>query len=296
MAERRVSSVDSRVPADAERAGKGQQTWKHKGIGNALRGYLKRRGLEVFRCDPDYGLLPATLAGEKRNRFYDLMKRYSFRLFLREVIKRQDGFGKEEVVKYSSLRTVNEYMNFLSLCSLLTKVGNNDYALTIRPVFSFGITLEWFVAEIFKREFDCEALYEVRFREAPAGGDYDVIALWENKVIYMETKSSPPKGIEKKEIKAFFNRVDDLMPHLAIFLNDTELRMKDKIVPLFEEELERRFGAEAKVKFPVSRMMRELFHINHTVFIINSKKTLRFNILACIQDSLSLEKRLSGPW
>jgi len=116
MAERRVSAGDSRVLADAERAGKSQQPRKHKGIGNALRGYLKRRSLKVFKCDPDYGLLPATLAGEKRNRFYDLMKRYSFRLFLREVIKRQDGFGKEDVVDREKEAREAEYRKLKRKC------------------------------------------------------------------------------------------------------------------------------------------------------------------------------------
>lgn len=264
-------------------------------IDNDLTGFFKRRGLKIFRSNPDHGLLPAPLSEEKKSRFYDLMKRYSFRLFLREVIKRQDGFEREDLTKYSSLSTVKSYMNCLAQCALITKKADNRYVLTTRPIFSFGITLEWFIAELFRREFDCEALYGVRFREAPAGGDYDVIALWENKLIYMETKSSPPKGIEKEEIKAFLNRVDDLMPHLAIFLNDTELRMKDKIVPLFEEELERRYGTEGRERFPVARMRRELFHINHTVFVINSKKSIQLNILACIRDHFNLEKRMSGP-
>ena len=262
----------------------------------ALEASLKRRGLKVFMADPEHGLLPAALSPEKKSQFYDLMKKYSFRLVLRDIIQRPKGFSLTELTKYSGPSVVQEYLNFLCACSLVRHIGDSFYALNVQPIYSFGLTLEWFVFELFKREFKCEAIYGARFREAPAGGDYDVIALWEGKLIYTEIKSSPPKGIEPGEVRAFFNRIDDLMPHLAIFFNDTELRMKDKIVPLFEEELERRYGCGAKSRFPVSRMIRELFHINHTVFIINSKKSIPLNILACIRAYLNLEKRLSGPW
>ena len=90
----------------------------------------------------------------------------------------------------------------------------------------------------------------------------------------MEIKSSPPKQIYDKEITAFLNRVDDLMPEVSIFFVDTELRMKDKIVPMFEAELKRRYKKMAGVE----RITKELFHINKKIFIINSKESISANI------------------
>ena len=68
-----------------------------------------------------------------------------------------------------------------------------------------------------------------------AGGDYDVLSWVERNLLYLEVKSSPPKHIEGIEIGAFLDRIEALMPNFAILLVDTELRMKDKLVPLFEE-------------------------------------------------------------
>ena len=53
---------------------------------------------------------------------------------------------------------------------------------------------------------------------------------WNQRLVYMEVKSSPPKGIELSEVSTFFSRIDDLMPEIAVLYNDTQLRMKDKLV------------------------------------------------------------------
>jgi len=55
---------------------------------------------------------------------------------------------------------------------------------------------------------------------------------------------------------------------------DTELRMKDKIVPMFEAELQRHY----KKSVSVERIVKELFHINKKIFIINSKDSITANI------------------
>jgi len=59
--------------------------------------------------------------------------------------------------------------------------------------------------------------------------------------------------VELGEVKTFFLRIDDLLPDVAILFNDTQLRMKDKLVVMFEEELERRYGEESKDLHPVER-------------------------------------------
>ena len=82
----------------------------------------------------------------------------------------------------------------------------------------------------------------------------------------MEVKSSPPKHIEQAEVKAFLNR------------------MKDKIVPFFEEELLSRHGKVAVKRYPVVRKKDELFQINHQVFIVNSKRDVIANFRDCFRD------------
>jgi len=63
------------------------------------------------------------------------------------------------------------------------------------------------------------------------GGDYDVLGKFDGLILYSEVKSSPPKQICAGEVSAFLDRVSDLLPEIAVFFMDTELRMKDKIVP-----------------------------------------------------------------
>jgi len=117
-------------------------------------------------------------------------------------------------------------------------------------------------------------LWGVKFRRPKVGGDYDVIAKFEGSLFYVEVKSSPPKQIYDSEIAAFLDRVADLAPAIAVFLMDTELRMKDKLVPMFEEELARRFPDPP----PVLRVERELFQISDRIFIVNAKESILGNL------------------
>jgi hypothetical protein len=68
--------------------------------------------------------------------------------------------------------------------------------------------------------------------------------------------------------------VNDLSPEISIFFVDTELRMKDKIVLMFEEELKERYPEPPKV----TRMEKELFQILDKIFIINAKDSIAANI------------------
>jgi hypothetical protein len=62
--------------------------------------------------------------------------------------------------------------------------------------------------------------------------------------------------------------------------------MKDKLVVMFEEALSRRYGEESKKLFPVERLIGELFHIQHRIFIVNSKKDVVENFGICLRDYL----------
>ena len=168
--------------------------------------------------------------------------------------------------------------------------GRGWYRTGNSPLYSFGPTLEWFIAQMFQREFASSAVYGVSVKKTKSGGDYDVIASWNGRLVYVEVKSSPPKGVELNEISTFFSRTEDLLPEVAILFNDTQLRMKDKLVVMFEEELEKRYGREAKTLYPVERLIEELFHVQNRIFIINSKK----DVLENFQISLMHYLRYGG--
>ncbi len=232
---------------------------------------LKRRGFKVYKKEPaDDLLIPSKkyLAG-----YYRMLHKYSFRLFLRDVIKRQEFFTLEDVTRYATPAVTREYLDYL-LSFRMIKKKPKGYALARGPITSFGATLEWFIAEILKREFGAEAVWGVKFKRPKVGGDYDVIAGFDGSLIYLEVKSSPPKQIYESEIAAFLDRVEDLAPSVSVFLMDTELRMKDKLVPMFEKELQKRYIEPPEVL----RMERELFRIRDRLFIVNAKESLIQNI------------------
>lgn len=236
----------------------------------ALNVVLKRREFLIYKKEPgDDLLIPA---GKFLEDYYKTLHRYSFRLFLRDVIKQQNFFTCEKVTRFATAGVTEEYIQYLEQIGLIKK-HKEGFALT-RHIKSFGETLEWFVAEVFKREFGAEAIWGVKFKRPNVGGDYDVLArIYGSVLLYAEVKSSPPKQIYDNEISAFLDRVSDLAPEVSVFFMDTELRMKDKIVPMFEEALRKRH-----MRAEVARIEKELFQIRNKIFIINSKDSIVRNL------------------
>ncbi len=237
----------------------------------ALAMLLRHRGFSIYKKEPlDDVLVPAD---NLLDHYYQMLHKYSFRLFLRDVLKHQEFFTVNQVARYATPDIVQRYLDYLVSAGLVKK-QRQGYALARPPIRSFGPTLEWYLAEVFKREFGSEAFWGVKFRGRRVGGDYDVIACIEKSLFYGEVKASPPKHIFDAEIAAFIDRVLDLSPDAAIFLMDTELRMKDKIVPLFEHEMQNRFSSPP----PIERLEHELFHIRNRIFILNAKRSIVRNI------------------
>jgi hypothetical protein len=253
---------------------------------------LRTRGIKVFRKNPtDRLFFPSDFSPSDKNRFYEMMKKYSFRLVLRDMVKYQDAFRIRDLTHYCSYKVAQGYCNLLFAMGAIIENGKGKFRTRISPVYSFGPTLEWFIAEMFRREFASPAIYGVSVKNTPSGGDYDVIASWNQRLVYVEVKSSPPKGIEQSEISTFFSRMDDILPDVALLFNDTQLRMKDKLVVMFEEELERRYGRESKTLYPVERLIEELFHVQHRIFVVNSKKDVVENFQISLKHYLHHEAK-----
>ncbi len=254
---------------------------------SAVERLLHMRGIKIFRRDPtDQLFFPSGLTPFYKTRFYEMMKRYSFRLVIRDIVKNQARFRTQDLTHYCSQKVAQGYCDLLFEMGAILQNGKGRYRTRISPLYSFGPTLEWFVAEIFKREFSSPAVYGVSLQKTPSGGDYDVIVSWNRRLVYVEVKSSPPKGVELSEISNFFSRIEDLQPDVAFLFNDTQLRMKDKLVVMFEEELERRYGKESKGLYPVERLVNELFHVRNRIFIVNSTKDVIENFQTCLQHYL----------
>jgi len=244
-------------------------------------GAIIRRGLRCYPREEDRGvLLPS--AKRFREDFYSHLKKYSFRLFLRDVIKNKDSFSLADLLRYCSERSAEEYLRVLVRVGIVLPMRQSRFMLKDTRISSFGETLEWFVCQILEKEFYLPSLWGFRVKENRGGGDFDVVALMEGSLVYVETKSSPPKHIEQRDIQAFFDRLEVLAPDLAIYLEDTQLRMKDKIAIMFEKELRRRFGSSWREGHPLNRLRRETFGIEDRLFITNSDPDLIANLGFCL--------------
>ncbi len=233
---------------------------------------LKRRGFEIFSKNPEEDMI--FQSPRQRERIYEYMKRYAFRIFLRDVIRLQDGFSAEDVSRYASFDMTKKYISVLLDADVLEKINENRYRLIPR-IRSFGNTLVWFITEVLKREFCMESLWGVKFRGRSVGGDYDILSNLTPGICFIEVKSSPPRQIDESEVRAFIERAVDLCPEISMFFLDTHLRMKDKIVALFEDVMIDMYSYRPAIV----RLYREVFHVEDTnIYILNAKPSIKTNL------------------
>jgi hypothetical protein len=236
-----------------------------------VRDALRRRGLRWDgERDPTPPLVPR--AGRARERHYALLHHYSYRLFLRDVLKHPDALAPATLARYVSRDVAARYLRFLTAAGLVSRARLRD-----PRIVSFGGTLEWYVAEVLARELGCDVAHGLRIARAAHGGDYDVVACAEGAVIYAETKSAPPRQIVQGEVGAFLDRVDTLRPDVALFVVDTTLRMQDKLVPMFAAEVETR-----GLGWQPSRLARETWRVGPEVYLVNADPDLVRNVALCL--------------
>jgi len=236
-----------------------------------VRAALRRRGL-AWNGERDPTPLLVPRARRWRERHYELLHHYSYRLFLRDVLKHPDALSPATLGRYVSAAVAARYLRFLASAGLLARGRLRD-----RRTVSFGGTLEWYVAELLAREYGCATAHGVRIAHAAHGGDYDVVACAEGALIYVETKSAPPRQIVQGEVSAFLDRIETLRPDIALFVADTTLRMRDKLVPLFAAETARR-----ALPWTADRLAHETWRVGPEVYLVNADPDLGRNLGLCL--------------
>lgn len=240
-----------------------------------VRAALRRRGLLWDgQRDASPLLVPR---GRARERHVELLGHYAYRLFLRDLLKHRGDLRLEHLTHYTGPDVAAGYLRFVVRAGLVRSVRRNTYRLCAAGVTSFGQTLEWYVAELLKREFGCAATHGIRIPGAKHGGDYDVIACAEGALLYGEVKSAPPRQIVESEIRAFLCRIDTVRPDMAFFLADTQLRMRDKLVPLCADEIARR-----RLPWQPTRLEREIWRVGPEVYLLNAAPDLTRNLRVCL--------------
>lgn len=242
---------------------------------------LARRGFRSRATRPD---LPFSgdLSGEDAARLAELLGHYAFRLFLRGAIQKPEGFAADEATAYVKGGLARTFADALVGLGMALPLAHGRYQLA-RRVTSFGPTLEWYVARELARRLCFDVAAAVKLHAHGVGGDLDVVAAAEGKLVYLEVKSSPPKHLSDAEVGAFFDRLSLLRPDITLFVMDTALRLSDKVVPMLIAELKRRLG---DASLTPRRIVRELWALTPHLYVVNSKPDLMANIGRAIAEGL----------
>jgi len=238
---------------------------------------LRRRGLDPRPSAPDLPFhAEPGLAELMRGR----LAHYAFRLFLRGAIQRPAGFTPAQATRYLPAAKARAMAEDCVALGLAERLPRGRYRL-VRRARSFGGTLEWWLARELELRLGLEVETGVRSGAAGVGGDLDVVAAGEGKLLYLEAKSSPPKHVTPAEIAAFLGRVRAVSPDVALFVVDTALRLSDKILPMFADALERA-GTEAAPR----RIFRETWALTPHLYAVNAREDLVDNVCRAIAEGL----------
>jgi hypothetical protein len=115
----------------------------------------------------------------------------------------------------------------------------------------------------------------VKFHAGGVGGDLDIVAAAEGKLVYLEVKSSPPKHLSEGEVRAFFERMELVAPDLTLFVMDTALRLGDKVVPMLHAGARQARGAAVPAP---RRIARDLWALDRRLYVANSRPDLLANV------------------
>ncbi len=203
---------------------------------------------------------------------------YAFRLFLRGLILAQAPLLPQKATAYLEPSQAEVYAGQLVELGLAVRDSEGRLRL-IHPANSFGGTLEWYVARELRIRLGFDVALGIQFQAPGVGGDLDVVAAAEGKLLYVELKSSPPKHLAQNEVEAFIQRVRRLRPDLALFVMDTSLRLGDKVLPMFRIAL----GPGA----PEPRcLIREVWALTPHLYVTNARQDLMLNIAAAVAEGL----------
>jgi hypothetical protein len=241
---------------------------------------LVRRGLDPRPSRPDLPFDPG-LPEEALDAIAARLDHYAFRLFLRGAILAPAGFRPAEATRYLAAAKARALAEECVALGLAERRPGGRYRLLTRAR-SFGGTLEWWLARRLAARLGLEVATGVRSGASGVGGDLDVVAAAEGKLLYLELKSGPPKHLTDAEVGAFLRRLRALRPDLALFVVDTALRLSDKVLPMFARALA---GAGADPAAP-RRIVRETWALGPHLYLVSAKEDLLENACRAVAEGL----------
>lgn len=239
---------------------------------------LARRGF-VPRPAPLDLPFPPDLPEPQARALAGWLDHYAFRLFLRGALLHGGPFFPGQVARYVPPARAAVYGQALVDLGLAAREPDGRLRL-LHPAHNFGGTLEWYVARELRLRLGFDVATGMNFHAPGVGGDLDVVASAEGKLLYLELKSSPPKHLLAGDVEAFLQRVRRLRPHGAFFVVDTSLRLSDKVLPLFQAALGPSLG-------PPRRVLREVWALTPHLYVLNAQQDLLLNLGAAVAEALA---------
>lgn len=233
---------------------------------------LVRRGLRPERTKQDLPF-PPELDDRTADSISKWLAHYAFRLFLRGAIRKADAFRPADTTRYLTKAQSLNYTEVLISLGLAERVSRSRFRLKWQAR-SFGGTLEWYVGRELKQRLGFDVATGVQLHVRGGGGDLDVVAAAEGKLVYLELKSSPPKNLSIAETAAFCDRLTLLRPDISLFVVDTALRLTDKVLPMLVDEFRRRRLSELGPK----RIASQIWAVTPHVYAVNGSRDLMANV------------------
>lgn len=161
---------------------------------------------------------------------YEAFGESTFRKLLRHVFFHQQGDLSELRRICSGEQKLTHYLDFMREHLLIELEGERWSKGTFyKNVNNIGPTLEWYIAEWFRRWLQVPARHGVTIKGVADGGDLDVVAFVDGIRVMIECKSGSPAQISETDIQLFFRRAADFNPEIAVLLIDTDSRIDQQI-------------------------------------------------------------------
>ena len=232
---------------------------------------LKRKGYVVGAMDDDSRVIVAS------DEMYELLKSKSRRRILRAVYLEACRDVTQIRDKYSNLdeQKIIEILNEFSGAGALETDGDSVCPLSARDL---GVTFEWFMAEVVRRELSGVAAFGVRVKELSIGGDFDVIGRLEDVVLYIECKSGSLGNITEAQISEFIERDGELSPDLTLFVVDTDGLTEDFKSRWVEAGWRDRGMEECRPKLREIKGRGRFYEASSSKFVVTNGRNLIANI------------------
>lgn len=129
---------------------------------------------------------------------------------------------EEELYKYMNQKSNREAMQKAIQQAQKIKMPFDitlDY--DAKSEIKYSKTFEWYVAQILINEFHFySAGFGLKIKDAPNGGDYDVIGVSQFHVVHIECKSGNAANITKENVENFIKRSQFLNAEISIMYTD----------------------------------------------------------------------------